>query len=191
MQQARCAQKAVIISTHMPRANMNNKRNADAKSLTSKREMCGMQTGTSTSPQGRGPFQKFSTRKTRSGELPRRHSASAGSKDAGPPTSPQESGGSMPQPQATPFSHSNTWGPRAGPLQGAAANALASVGSGPLGPRAAPPSTPPQQPGGQPYGLQQVLTHNKTTFRHQERLPHRLCHVVYLSVRLSVWSVCL
>ncbi|KAL3130823.1 hypothetical protein ABBQ38_000158 [Trebouxia sp. C0009 RCD-2024] len=111
--------------------------------------------GTNTSPQGRGPFQKFSSRKTRSGELPRRHSATLGTKDAAPPTSPQESGGSMPQPQATPFSHSNTWGPRAGPLQGAAASALASGGSGPLVSRAAPPSTPPQQTGGQPHGVQQ------------------------------------
>ena len=111
--------------------------------------------GPNTSPQSRGPFQKFSSRKTRSGELPRRHSSSSGLKEA--PNSPQESGGSMPQPQATPFSHSNTWGPRTGPPPGAVAGALASASGGPVGPRAAPPSTPPQQPGGEAYGLHQVL----------------------------------
>ena len=63
----------------------------------------------------------------------------------------------MPQPQATPFGHSNTWGPRTGPAQGAVASALASASSGPLGSKAAPPSTPPQQPGGEPHGLHQVV----------------------------------
>ena len=112
-------------------------------------------TGPNTSPQGRGPFQKFSSLKTRSGELPRRHSLSSG-KDAGAAIIPQGSGGSMPQPQPTPFSHSNSWGPRAGPASGAISSALTSTGSGPLGARAAPPATPPQQPGEEPHSLQQV-----------------------------------
>ena len=119
--------------------------------------VCCVQTGASTSPLARGPFQKFSSRKTRSGELPRRHSTSSGLKEAAAPISPQESGGSMPQPQPTPFGHSNTWGPRTGPPAGAVACALESASSGPLGSRAAPPSTPPQQPGGETHGLQQVF----------------------------------
>lgn len=152
-----CDHRHCTCCTRKYRGKKQAKKTQKNGCMTSKGQTCGVPAGTNTSPQGRGPFQKFSSRKTRSGELPRRHSATLGTKDAAPPTSPQESGGSMPQPQATPFSHSNTWGPRAGPLQGAAASALASGGSGPLVSRAAPPSTPPQQTGGQPHGVQQVL----------------------------------
>ena len=116
--------------------------------------MCDSFAGQNTSPQPRGPFGKFASLKTRSGELPRRQSLSLG-KDA--PISPQGSGGSLPQPQQTPFSHSNTWGSRAGPSMGAVASALASASSNPVvGSRGAHPAGSIQQPGEELYGQQQV-----------------------------------
>lgn len=106
--------------------------------------------GANSPPAGRGPFQKLSSMKTRSGELPRRQ---ASSQTGG--LSPQASGGSVPHAHQTPFSHSSSWGPRGTP-HGAAQGALASASSGPLGYRAATPATPPQQPGHEPSITQQV-----------------------------------
>lgn len=66
--------------------------------------------GANSPPAGRGPFQKLSSMKTRSGELPRPHSASAQR-----PISPQASGGSLPQPHQTSFSHTGSWGQKGTP----------------------------------------------------------------------------
>ncbi len=107
--------------------------------------------GANSPPVGRGPFQKLSSMKTRSGELPRRQ---ASTQTGG--LSPQASGGSVPHAQQTPFSHSSSWGPRGTP-HGAAQGGLASASSGPLGYRTAPPATPPQQPGQEPPAAQQVI----------------------------------
>lgn len=112
--------------------------------------------GANSPPVGRGPFQKVSSMKTRSGELPRRQ---ASTQTGG--LSPQASGGSFPHAQQTPFSHSSSWGPRGTP-HGAAQRALASASSGPLGYRAAPPATPPQQPVQEPPAAQQVSPGSET-----------------------------
>lgn len=66
--------------------------------------------GANSPPAGRGPFQKLSSMKTRSGELSRPHSASAQK-----PISPQASGGSLPQPHQTSFSHTGSWGQKGAP----------------------------------------------------------------------------
>lgn len=105
--------------------------------------------GANSPPAGRGPFQKLSSMKTRSGELPRRQ---ASSQMGG--LSPQASGGSVPHAHQTPFSHSSSWGPRGTP-HGTAQGGLASASSGPPGYRAAPPATPPQQPGQEAPAAQQ------------------------------------
>lgn len=115
--------------------------------------------GANSPPVGRGPFQKLSSMKTRSGELPRRQ---ASTQTGG--LSPQASGGSVPHAQQTPFSHSSSWGPRGTP-HGAAQGGLASASSGPLGYRAAPPATPPQQPGQEAPAAQQVMCILASSFR--------------------------
>ncbi len=106
--------------------------------------------GANSPPVGQGPFQKLSSMKTRSGELPRRQ---ASSQTGG--LSPQASGGSFPHAHQTPFSHSSSWGPRGTP-HGAVQGGLASASSGPVGYRGATPATPPQQPGQEPPATQQV-----------------------------------